>query len=61
MQLLCENGQYFIRGFYNMGEETFITNYFMYYGENILSIKPITLKNLIIEKVSILKNYFSEI
>lgn len=61
MQLLCENGQYFIRGFYNMGEETFITNYFMYYGENILSIKPITLKNLIIEKVSIFKNYFSEI
>lgn len=60
MKLHFENGQYFIRGFYNIGEETFITNYFIGYGENMLSIKPISLKNLMMEKASILKEYFFE-
>ncbi len=60
MKLYLENGQYFIRGFYNKGEETFITNYLMGYGENMLSIQPISLKNLLIEKLDVLKKYFSE-
>ena len=60
MKLYLENGQYFIRGFYNIGEETFITNYFIGYGKNMLSIKPISLKNLIIEKLSALTKYCSE-
>jgi predicted DNA-binding transcriptional regulator YafY len=60
MKLYLENGQYFIRGFYNKGEESFITNYFIGYGENILSIQPISLKSLIIEKLGVLKKYFSE-
>ena len=59
MKLFHENGKYFIRGFYNTGEENFITEYFMNYGKNILSIKPFFLKNLIITKIKNLENYFS--
>lgn len=59
MKLFHENGKYFIRGFYNTGEENFITGYFMNYGKNILSIKPSSLKNLIITKIKDLENYFS--
>ena len=59
MKLFHENGKYFIRGFYNTGEENFITGYFMNYGKNILSIKPFFLKNLIISRVKNLENYFS--
>lgn len=59
MKLFHENGKYFIRGFYNSGEENFITGYFMNYGKNILSIKPFFLKNLIITKIKDLENYFS--
>ena len=59
MKLFHENGKYFIRGFYNSGEENFITEYFMNYGKNILSIKPFALKNLIITKIKDLDNYFS--
>jgi predicted DNA-binding transcriptional regulator YafY len=60
MKLYLENGKYFIRGFYNIGEETFITNYFISYGENMLSINSKLLKTLIIEKLSALTKYFSE-
>ena len=59
MKLFHENGKYFIRGFYNAGEENFITGYFMNYGKNILSIKPFFLKNLIITRIKNLENYFS--
>lgn len=59
MKLFHENGKYFIRGFYNAEEENFITEYFMNYGKNILSIKPFFLKNLIITKIKDLENYFS--
>ena len=59
MKLFHENGKYFIRGFYNAEEENFITEYFMNYGKNILSIKPFALKNLIITKIKDLDNYFS--
>ena len=59
MKLFHENGKYFIRGFYNTGEENFITEYFMNYGKNILSIKPFFLKNLIVTRIKNLENYFS--
>lgn len=58
MKLYFEEGEYFIEGFYNKGEENFISNYLISYGENIKVIEPVTLKNLIIEKLDNLKNYF---
>lgn len=61
MKLYLENNQYFIRGFYNIGEEAFITNYLISYGENMLSIKPISLKKQIIKKLNTLTKYCSEI
>lgn len=57
MELSSENGRYFIRGFYNGGEESFIANYFISYADKIISIQPASLKNLIIEKVDILKEH----
>lgn len=58
MKLYCEEGEYFIKGFYNKGEENFISNYLISYGENIKAIEPVALKNLIIEKLDELKKYF---
>ncbi len=61
MKLFMENDQYFIRGFYNNGEEHFITSYFIGYGEHILSIQPISLKNLVLKKLDDLKKHFLDI
>ncbi|WP_432665882.1 YafY family protein [Wukongibacter baidiensis] len=60
MQLYFEKEQYFIRGFYNKGEENFIANYLINYTDNIISIKPIALKNIIKEKLSELKEYYEK-
>lgn len=40
MELFHEDGKYFVKGFYNKGEENFITNYFLIYGDTITSILP---------------------
>lgn len=61
MKLYKEKDQYFIRGFYNKGEEAFITNYFIGYGESMLSIQPLLLKNLIQSKLGVLKKYVSDL
>ncbi|MEG2769217.1 MAG: WYL domain-containing protein [Oscillospiraceae bacterium] len=61
MGLDLENGQYFIRGFYNKGEENFIANYFIAYGENILSVKPMELSKLILAKLDSLHQHFLSI
>ena len=47
MKLHTENKSYIVKGFYNRGEETFIAQYFIGYGENVLSVKPAVLKKLI--------------
>lgn len=40
-----------IRGYYNKNEKNFISNYFMSYGKEIISIAPVELKTLVIEKI----------
>ncbi|WP_346353098.1 YafY family protein [Azotosporobacter soli] len=57
MELLQENGVWYIKGFYNKGEETFIANYFIAYGETIRSIQPEGLKELIIGRLDEMKNH----
>ncbi len=57
MELHQENGEFYIRGFYNRGEEQFIANYFANYGEKILSISPASLKNLILDRLDAIKNH----
>lgn len=62
MRLDLENGQYYIRGFFNEGEESFIARYLLGYGETIISIKPASLSRIIIDKIEQLqKHYFYSI
>lgn len=51
MSLMYNNGKPVIKGYYNKNEETYISNYFISYGKEIISVKPVELKNLIIEKM----------
>ena len=57
MKLHIEDNKYFIRGFYNKGEESFISRYFIGYGENILGINPLELSNLICMELTSLQTY----
>lgn len=61
MRLDFENGQYYIRGFYNQGEESFISCYFIGYGETVLSIKPAELSRLIRKKIEKLQTHYISI
>ena len=47
MELIKYDGQYKIKGFYNVGEERFIADYFLSYGKLIKSIYPEHLKKLV--------------
>lgn len=58
MKLDFEEGQYFIKGFYNKGEENFIADYFIAYAENVISIKPALLKKLICDRLFILRHHY---
>ncbi|EAE6540111.1 TPA: YafY family transcriptional regulator, partial [Listeria monocytogenes] len=40
MRLRQEQGKNFIRGYYNKGEERFIINYLLGYGDKIIAIQP---------------------
>ena len=51
MKLFTENGRNFIKGFYNHGEETFIADYFIHYADDILDVRPATLKTLIADRL----------
>lgn len=44
MKLQVHEERFFINGFYHPKEESFITNYFLSYGTQIISITPDTLK-----------------
>lgn len=55
MKMFFEENQYIIKGFYNKGEEDFISQYILGYGNNIVAIKPKKLKELIINKLDFLK------
>lgn len=57
MELYHEKEKYYIRGFYNKGEETFIANYLISYGENIMFIQPNSLKNLVLKRLETIKNH----
>lgn len=58
MKLDFEEGQYFIKGFYNKGEENFIADYFIAYAENVISIKPAVLKKLICDRLAIIRHHY---
>lgn len=59
MELYQEEGEWYVSGFYNKGEEDFIANYFLIYGKTLLSIQPDSLKNLILERLEMIKDYLA--
>jgi predicted DNA-binding transcriptional regulator YafY len=61
MKMLTENGQHVIKGFYNAGEERFISGYLLSYGTNLLSVSPPSLKQLLFERMDSLKKHLASI
>lgn len=59
MSLIVKNKNY-IHGSYNEKEIDFIANYFINYGQSILTIKPIELKNKIQEKLREIICYYEK-
>ena len=59
MKLYAEHGAYIVKGFYNRGEEAFIAQYFIGYGENVLSVKPAALKKLIAARLKSLSRRYT--
>ncbi|WP_149093769.1 helix-turn-helix transcriptional regulator [Paenibacillus terrae] len=57
-----ENGhKTVIKGFYNPGEEEFIANYFMRYGNCVISVKPESLKQIIQDRIENLLNHYQKL
>ncbi len=50
-----------VKGFYNSGEEDFIANYFMRYGQSVISVKPESLKQIIQDKVENLFEHYQKL
>ena len=50
-----------INGFFNIGEEDFISDYFLRYGTSIKSVKPHSLKCIIYEKTKKILNHYEQI
>lgn len=46
MRLQKENENYIITGYFNKQESDFISNYFLNFGETIISIQPVMLKRV---------------
>ena len=47
MRLVEENGRYYIHGFYNVGEEEFIADYFIHYGDEVQTVESMALREVI--------------
>jgi predicted DNA-binding transcriptional regulator YafY len=50
-----------IKGFYHPGEEEFLANYFMRYGQYVRAVKPEALKQMIQDKVKHLLNHYQKL
>lgn len=55
MQLHREEDSFCIKGFYNKGEETFIADYFNSYGDTLLSVSPVSLKKLMVNRLDAIR------
>ena len=47
MRLAEEDGRYYIHGFYNVGEEAFIADYFIHYGDAVQTVEPTEFREII--------------
>ncbi len=60
MKLETYDGRFFINGYYHPEEETFIANYLIAYGKQILSVFPDELKNYIVKTIEALDAYYHQ-
>lgn len=60
MRLVEENGRYYIHGFYNVGEETFIADYFIHYGNTVCAVEPMALRAAIRTRLRILTAHYKD-
>lgn len=61
MRIQKENENYSITGYFNKQEVEFIASYFLNFGETIISIQPVMLKELIYNKVLSLKQHLTSL
>ncbi|MCU4782552.1 WYL domain-containing protein, partial [Bacillus cereus] len=61
MRMQKENENYIITGYFNKQEFDFISNYFLNFGETIISIQPVMLKELIYNKVLSIKKHLTSL
>ncbi|WP_438493259.1 helix-turn-helix transcriptional regulator [Paenibacillus sp. IHBB 3054] len=61
MTLSVNKEKYAICGFYNKGEEKFISSYFIKYGTAIISIQPSCLKNLVVAELERISGYYKKL
>lgn len=61
MRLVEENGRYYIHGFYNVGEEEFIADYFIHYGDAVQTVEPLALRDVIRTRLHTLTVHYKEI
>ena len=61
MRLVEENGRYYIHGFYNVGEETFIADYFIHYGNTVCAVEPMALRAAIRTRLRTLTAHYKDV
>ncbi|NLC14060.1 MAG: YafY family transcriptional regulator [Chloroflexi bacterium] len=61
MTLQMDQGRAYVHGFYNKSEEAFISDYFIAYGESVLSVRPQSLKKMIEQRLKSLQTHYSDI
>ncbi|EAF3780235.1 YafY family transcriptional regulator, partial [Listeria monocytogenes] len=60
MKLNQEQGRNVIRGFYNRGEEPFIINYLLGFGDKIKMVQPDSLKEMLLNELKSLQNHLQK-
>ncbi len=60
MKLEQIDDRFYISGYFNPGEEYFIANYLMSYGQQILSIQPPSIKQTLLSILKELNTYYME-
>ncbi|EAA0138949.1 helix-turn-helix transcriptional regulator [Listeria monocytogenes] len=61
MKLNQEQGRNVIRGFYNRGEEPFIINYLLGFGDKIKMVQPDSLKEMLLNELKSLQNHLQKL
>ncbi|EAG2991218.1 YafY family transcriptional regulator [Listeria monocytogenes] len=61
MKLNQEQGRNVIRGFYNRGEEPFIINYLLGFGDKINMVQPDSLKEMPLNELKSLQNHLQKL